>query len=62
MFCEGVDLPNGHADLFVRLCLQNQGTLSKGKRPLSKYADLSSDEVAGLETALAKAFALKTKN
>ena len=27
---EVVDLPNRHADLFVRLCLQNQGTLSLG--------------------------------
>ena len=58
---EVVDLPNRHADLFVRLCLQNQGTLSKGKRQLPEYANLSNDEIAGLEAALAEAFALKTK-
>jgi len=47
--------------LFVRLCLQNQGTLSKGKRQLPEYADLSNGEIAGLEAAVAEAFALKTK-
>lgn len=56
-----VDLPNRHADLFVRLCLQNQGQLSRGKRQLPEYAGLSKDEVAGLEAAVAEAFALKTK-
>ncbi len=58
---EVVDLPNRHADLFVRLCLQNQGTLSKGKRQLPEYAVLSNDEIAELESAVAQAFALKTK-
>ncbi|MBN8247372.1 MAG: hypothetical protein J0L84_08005 [Verrucomicrobia bacterium] len=56
-----VDLPNRHADLFVRLCLQNQGTLSKGKRQLPEYAMLSDHEIAGLEAAVAEAFALTTK-
>jgi len=51
-----VDLPNRHADLFVRLCLQNQGTLSTAKRQLPEYAGLSNDEVAGLEAAVAEAF------
>jgi hypothetical protein len=29
-----VDLPNRAADLFVRLCLQNEGRLAKNKRKL----------------------------
>ena len=58
---EVVDLPNRHADLFVRLCLQNQGAISKSKRQLPEYAVLSNDEIAGLEAAVAEAFALKTK-
>ena len=58
---EVVDLPNRHADLFVRLCLQNLGALSKSKRQLPEYAVLSNDEIAGLEAAVAEAFALKTK-
>lgn len=54
-----VDLPNRHADLFVRLCLQNHGALSKSKRQLPEYALLSDEEIAGLEAAVAEAFALK---
>jgi hypothetical protein len=56
-----VDLPNRHADLFVRLCLQNNGKLSKAKRELPDYAVLSDPEIAGLEAAVAEAFALKAK-
>jgi hypothetical protein len=56
-----VDLPNRPADLFVRLCLQNGGTLSKAKRQLPDYAALSDEEIAGLEAAVAEAFALKTQ-
>jgi hypothetical protein len=56
-----VDLPNRPADLFVRLCLQNNGTLSKARRPLPDYAALSDQEIAGLEAAVAEAFALKAK-
>jgi hypothetical protein len=57
-----VDLPNRPADLFVRLCLQNNGRLSKSKRQLPEYAALTDEEIAGLEDAMAEAFALKTKN
>lgn len=53
---EVVDLPNRHADLFVRLCLQNKGTLSKAKRRLPEYESLSDAEIAGLEAAVAEAF------
>jgi len=56
-----VDLPNRHADLFVRLCLQNNGTLSNAKRQLPEYAKLTKEELEGLEAALAEAFALKAK-
>ena len=58
---EVVDLPNRHADLFVRLCLQNNGSLSKAKRQLPDYAMLTEKEIAGLEAAVAEAFALKPK-
>jgi hypothetical protein len=58
---EVVDLPNRHADLFVRLCLQNDGALSKGKRQIPEYAVLSDDEIAGLEAAVGEAFALKKR-
>ncbi len=56
-----VDLPNRHADLFVRLCLQNSGALSKAKRQLPEYAKLSNKEITGLEGAVTEAFALKPK-
>ena len=56
-----VDLPNRHADLFVRLCLQNKGMLSKAKRQLPEYAALTEPEIVGLEAAVVEAFALKPK-
>ena len=56
-----VDLPNRYADLFVRLCLQNNGPLSRAKRQLPEYAPLTNDEIAGLEAAVVEAFALKPK-
>jgi hypothetical protein len=57
-----VDLPNRPADLFVRLCLQNNGTLSRAKRQLPDYAALSDQEIEGLEVAVVEAFALKARN
>lgn len=56
-----VDLPNRHADLFVRLCLQNKGILSKAKRQLPEYATLTEPEMAGLEAAIVEAFAINAK-
>lgn len=53
-----VDLPNRHADLFVRLCLQNQGKLSRTKRNLPEYADLTDQEITRLEEAVSGAFNL----
>jgi hypothetical protein len=57
-----VDLPNRHADLFVRLCLQNKGSLSKAKRQLPEYAQLDGKEIAGLEAAVVEAFGLNKDN
>ena len=51
-----VDLPNRHADLFVRVCLQNNGKLSKAKRQLSEFRQLSDDEISGLEAAVDEAY------
>lgn len=51
-----VDLPNRHADLFLQLCRQNHGVLSKAKRQLPEYAQLTDPEIAGLESAIAEAF------
>jgi hypothetical protein len=45
---EVVDLPDRDLDLFIRLCLQNQGKLSKAKRD-STFRALKDDEVAQLE-------------
>jgi hypothetical protein len=42
-----VDMPERRADLFVRLCLQGKGQLSKSKRPL--FAELTDDEIQKLE-------------
>jgi hypothetical protein len=58
---EVVDLPNRHADLFIRLCRQNNGTLSHVKRQLPEYAQLTNGEITGLELAVAEAFARKAK-
>src|SRR6185437_7930838 len=45
-----IDMPDRRASLFVRLCLQTVGRLSKSKRHL--FAELTDDEVAALETAI----------
>ncbi|MEO8353168.1 MAG: Fic family protein [Chthoniobacteraceae bacterium] len=55
---EVVDLPNRHADLFVRLCVQNKGTLSKAKRRSEEFAKLTAGELDELEGAVREAFGL----
>jgi Fic family protein len=45
-----VDMPDRRASLFVRLCLQNHGRLSRGKR--SHFAELTDAEVVRMETAI----------
>jgi Fic family protein len=52
---EIVDMPDRRASLFIRLCLQNGGTLAKGKR--STFAELRDDEIAALERAVRTATA-----
>ncbi len=52
---EVVDMPEPKANLFLRLCLQNQGHLSQSKR--TRHFDfLSDDEVRGLESAIQTAY------
>lgn len=46
---EVVELPDRIADLFVKLCIQNDGSLSKSKRRLSEFAPLTDDEIATME-------------
>jgi Fic family protein len=50
---ERVDMPDRRADLFIRLCMQNDGRLSAAKR--RQFAELTDREIADLETAIAQA-------
>lgn len=52
-----VDLPEPSANLFLRLCLQNNGHLSSGKRKLPAFEKLTDEEIARLEQAVATAYA-----
>jgi Fic/DOC family len=45
-----VDMPDRRASLFVRLCLQNGGVLSKKKR--AEFAELTDNEIALIESAI----------
>jgi hypothetical protein len=47
-----VELPNRHADLFVNLCRQNGGKLSKRKRELPEFAPLTDAEIGSMEDIL----------
>jgi len=53
---ESVDMPDRLVDLFIRLCLQNNGRLSTGKRE-SHFGFLTDDELAGMENAVRDGFA-----
>ena len=46
-----VDMPDRLIDLFIRICLQNKGQLSKGKRG-SHFEMLTDKEIAALERAV----------
>jgi len=46
---EIVELPDRIADLFVKLCRQNDGSLSKRKRDLPEFALLTDAEITALE-------------
>jgi hypothetical protein len=45
-----VDMPDRRASLFVRLCLQNGGRLSKGKRDL--FDEITDGELDALQDAI----------
>jgi Fic/DOC family len=49
---EIVELPDRIADLFVKLCHQNGGSLSKKKRELPEFAPLTDPEIASLEAVV----------
>ncbi len=50
-----VDMPDRKIDLFIRLCRQNGGKLSRAKRT-SQFAMLSDAEVAAMEQAIGSAW------
>ena len=47
---EIVNMPDRHASLFVKLCMQNGGRLSASKRDL--FAELTEDEIGTLEASV----------
>lgn len=47
---ERIDMPDRKASLFVRLCMQNSGRLSKAKRPM--FDELSDQELSELEAVI----------
>lgn len=55
---ERIDMPDRRASLFVRLCLQNGGALSRRKR--ADFPELTDDEVAKLQDGIAAAIAEET--
>ena len=48
-----VDMPNKKVSLFVRMAMQNGGTLPKGRRKM--FEELNDDEVARMEEAVRRA-------
>lgn len=50
---EVVDMPDARLDLFIRLCLQGGGRLSRAKR--AQFGELTDDECARLEAIVSKA-------
>jgi hypothetical protein len=52
---EIVDMPDQQIDLFIRLCLQNNGVISNQKRK-ANFAELTDDEIAMMQTAVQKAY------
>jgi hypothetical protein len=52
-----VDMPDRLIDLFIQLCLQNNGKLAKGKRS-AHFAFLSEAELKAMETAVRKSYSL----
>ncbi len=54
---EVVDLPEPAANLLIRMCMQNNGRLSRAKRGLAAFAALTDNEITQLEQAIATAYA-----
>jgi len=50
-----VDMPDRLIDLFIRVCIENNGCLSKKKRKTT-FAKLTDEEVAKMETCVQEAF------
>lgn len=47
-----VEMPDRHADLFIKLVRQNGGTLSKKKRSLPEFAPLTDEEIVSMERTI----------
>jgi hypothetical protein len=47
-----IELPDRIADLFVNLCRQNNGMLSKRKRELPEFSSLTDSEIKDLESVV----------
>ena len=54
-----VEMPDRHADLFIKLVRQNGGTLSKKKRVLPEFEPLTDEEIEGLERVVSGILDLK---
>lgn len=54
-----VEMPDRHADLFIKLVRQNGGTLSKKKRGLPEFEPLTDEEIAALEQVVSGILDLK---
>ena len=52
-----VDMPDNRMDLLIRLCLQNNGILSAGKRK-SQFPELTDQEIQEMETAVQRGYKL----
>jgi hypothetical protein len=55
---EIVDMPDRLIDLFIRLCLRNNGRLAENRRE-SHFGFLTDDEMAGMEHAVREGYAKK---
>jgi len=56
-----VDMPDRLIDLFIRLCIENNGRLPNNKRK-SNFERLTDGEVAQMEESIRKAFNMGTEN
>jgi hypothetical protein len=55
---EIVDMPDSRLDLFIRLCMQAQGKLSRNKR--ARFDELTDEEVERMEAVVQDALARLT--